>query len=434
MPKVAGIMSVGGARLALITGVMLAFGWLSGSALKAGEEVSCNLDEMSGLQRDYLRLKSELSDLRELKGISGAPESMRSAGGQGSLSIGGEINVDYITSWQERGAHSNPGLKNTGGWQLNSTNLRFNVAFAHNIHAFIKLDLSQNQPYIENQLLEEARLVWDNIAGGPIGVFFGKGEAPYGQDRTLGIIQSYNHTDGSYSPEGPIILNGPNRGQPFNSEYALSPVFHPGEIDRVVMGGVSLSWQDVLRLELAVYQPRDWSDPSIGNGDAVFGDFGFESFSARLWWKTPIEGLVAEISGVREHVQQRGNRRIYGNDAVEEQYAMSVGFDWKLPQVPLEIFAEYQHGWDWNYTSGYDTNTLSVGGLYGVTEKLRVGAMVEWLRIDDRGTVYNYNKFVVHTKYDFDNGIYTMAEYGFEAYNWGSAYTHMLAVRSGVRF
>ncbi len=443
MPKVAGFKSFTGALLdyswlvLLLAGLMPLLAGGIGASVNAGESESGSSGngEFSELQHNYQQLKYELNNLRELQSTdNGAANSLRSAGNNANIKIGGEINVDYIASWQGRGSEHNPAQINAAGWQLHSTNLRFNIAFENNIHAYIKLDFSQKQDYLEQQLLEEARLVWENIGGGPIGVFFGKGEVPYGQDRTLGIIQSYNHTEGSYSSEGPTILSGPNYSQSFNSAYALSPVFHPGEIDRVLMAGISLSWQDMIRFELAVFQPTDWTAPSIGDGTPVIDDFGLESISARLWWNTPIEGLVAEISGVRKHIKQRGNRAVYGNDAVENEYAMSIGADWKLCSLPLELFAEYQHGWDWNFTSGYDTNTLSVGGIYDYSTQLRFGAMLEWLRIDDRGTAYNYNKFVFHTKYTFDNGVYTMAEYGFETYNWGSANTHMLAIRSGVRF
>lgn len=391
---------------------------------------------MQSLREEYAHLQTESEEMRQQSSTYKltAPEALKSANGQATIRIGGEINSDYIVNWRDRKGRQGVETLTDTSWAIHNSNLRFTIDLSPELQAQIKLDLSEKQPYMQNQLLEEAKIIWKNIDGGPFSVIFGKGEAPYGQDRTLGIIQSYHHTEGSYSPEGPTILNGPQEGAAFDSQYALSPVYHPGEIDRVVMAGLNIDLGDSVRVEFAVFQPNDWSNPEIGNGNPVNGDLGVESFSGRVWWKTPVEGLVAEVSGVRQHIRQRGDNGRYGSDAVEDEYAASVGLDWNLTCIPLEVFAEYEHGWDWNYTSGYNTDTLSLGALYNLTDRLRVGALAEWLQIDDRGYKNNYNKFVFHADYTFKSGLYLITEYGMEYYNWSSASTQTLAVRTGIRF
>lgn len=390
-------------------------------------------EQMIRLREDYARLQAETAAMREQQRASagGEPQALKSAGGNATVRIGGEMNTDYIVNWRTRTRQT---LTDTS-WNIHSSNLRFTIDLSPELQARIKLDLSEKQPYMQDQILEEAQIVWKNISGGPFSVIFGKGEVPYGQDRTLGIIQSYHHTEGSYSPEGPTILNGPQEGAAFNdAQLAAGPVYHPGEIDRVVMAGVSFDWEDIIKAEFAVFQPNDWSNPALGNGTPVDGDLGVESFAGRVWWRTPVEGLVAQVSGVRQHIRARGDNGRYGSDAVEDEYAASAGLDWNLTGIPLELFAEYERGWNWNYTSGYNTDTASIGGLYGLTDRLRVGAMTEWLRIDDRGTDHNYNKYVLHADYTFRSGLYMMAEYGLEFYNWSDALTNTFAMRTGIRF
>ncbi len=389
--------------------------------------------QMLKLREDYARLQSESAQIREQQRAQagGAPDALKSAGGNATVRIGGEMNTDYIVNWRSRSGQT---LTDTS-WNIHNSNLRFTIDLSPELQGRIKLDLSEKQPYLRDQILEEAQIVWKNISGGPFSVLFGKGEVPYGQDRTLGIIQSYHHTEGSYSPEGPTILNGPQEGAAFNDQQlAEGPVYHPGEVDRVVMAGVNFDWEDTIKAEFAVFQPNDWRDPALGDGAVVDGDVGIESFAGRIWWKTPVEGMVAEVSGIRQHIRQRGDNSRYGSDAVEDEYAASAGLDWNLPGLPLELFGEYEHGWDWNYTSGYNTDTLSFGGLYGLTDRLRAGGMAEWLLIDDRGNDHNYNKFVLHTDYTFRSGLYLMAEYGLEFYNWSDTATNTFAMRTGIRF
>ncbi len=358
------------------------------------------------------------------------PESLRSAKGNASLMIGGELFVDYIGSVFH--GDNSVGTGYDGGWYLHNTNLRFDFAINNDLRVAIKLDLSDSPYRKQSLVMEEALMMWNSICGGPIGLFFGAGEVPYGQDRTLGIIQSYNHTEGNGSSEGPTILSSPYLST--LRPGSANVIYHPGEIDRVVLAGLSYTWQDAIKAEFSFFQP-DGMDDEIGIYDRVApsGDSGFGSFAARIWWNTPLDGLVAEISGVRKHDSQRGDTGLFGPDAIEDEYAVSIGLDWNITN-DLEAFAEYQHGFNWGFIEGYHTDTVSVGSLYSITNKLTLGGMVEWLHISDRSKITDFNKFVLHTQYKFSNGVYVIAEYGAELYNWDGALTNVLAVRSGISF
>ncbi len=390
--------------------------------------VAGDVQDISG---ELYALKDEFRSVQSEIKLSVAPnsvENLRSARGNATVRIGGELFLDYIGTLYSGAGEDDLGY--TGNWQLHNTNLRFDFDFDSDLRVQVKLDLSDSPYRTQSRVMEEALMIWDSVCGGPIGLFFGVGEVPYGQDRTLGIIQSYNHTEGDYSSEGPIVLSAPY----LDSVSRDNIIYHPGEIDRAVMAGFNYTWQDTLKVEFAFFQPDSCADQiGIYERLADDGDSGMGNFAGRIWWNTPIEGLVAELSGVRKHDVRRGDNGLYGADAVEDEYAVSIGFDWNV-NSELEFFAEYQHGFDWGFIEGYNTDTVSTGLLYALTDKFTLGGMVEWLHISDRGEETDLNKFVIHAGYTFANGVYFIAEYGAELYNWDSALSNVFAVRSGIRF
>ena len=381
---------------------------------------------MVKMQQELSRLQAEVQSVTAAR----APAELLSVKKNATLRIGGEINVDYTANIRDRGSRHRPGGVVSGaGWALHRTNLRFTMDLGNGVSGHIKLDLSERPPYQSQEILEEAKIIWKNICGSPFGVVFGKGEIPYGQDRTLGIIQSYHHNDGPYSDEGRTILNGPEPGMLFTSNDGAAPIWHPGETDRVNHAGVTFDWEDILRVEAAAFQPED-----SPHNRHLWSNSGFESLALRLWWQTPVEGLVVELSGMRQFLRNRGNENRYGEHARQDSYAFSAGADYFIPETPWEIFAEYQMGINWHYQTGYDTHTVSVGGLYQLTEKIELGLLAEWLRIDAPAGTWDYNKFVAHAKYTFPSRLYVIGEYGFETLNWGGATAHVFAIRSGIDF
>ncbi len=381
------------------------------------------------------RRLTEMKRRRHAADFMSAPQELRTKQGTGTLRIGGEFATDYLYRYHDDGGGRR---RYDAGWQGNNTNLRFQVNATRQTYAYIKLNLLQktSDPHTDD-LVEEARIVWDQIAGGPWGMVFGKGEVPYGQDRTLGIIQSYHHNDGTESAEGPTILTRPHdRIDPLDIAAAgerVGRTAHPGEVDNVWMGGVNFTWRDQLKLEFALFSNTD------GGGEGVMlegksDDFGVESFAARAWWNTPVDGLVTEVSFIREHSRVRGDRDRFGQAAVEAQYALSCGFTWDLPGTPWEFFGEYQHGWDWNYTRGYHTNTLQLGAIYEITPRFHFGLMGEWLGIEDRGEHDDYQRIVGSAKYRFENGPYVILEYGYEMLDAGEADAHAFGLRTGWSF
>lgn len=347
-----------------------------------------------------------------------------------AVSIGGEFATDYThqkskTSSILPTSTTPPVDSRVSDLTLRRTNLRLKADVHPNISAFIKLDLSSGNDEYDDEIIEEAMLVMSAVGGTGLGFFAGKGRAPYGQDVAMGMLQSYHHATNRYtSSEGPIFINEPPFKDPDPAAPPAppeaNPVMRPGQIDRVLTVGASYEWEDRWKVELAAFQPgadayRDRFKSTGGSGNSA--DIGA---AARVWWR-PFDDLVLQFSAVAARssdmarVRLRNDLRL-GARGTGTAYAVSAGFDWK--RGPWQVFGEYQHGWDWNFTRGYDTDTWQVGVARGFGDNWRVAAVAEGLHIDDGGAAeavrHDYCKLSLNVRYAFASGFFILAEYGHE--------------------
>jgi len=140
------------------------------------------------------------------RSASGDAESLTALRKKGAIRVGGDVNVDLLFKHRDDFSFDDDEVDSTE-FHTNSANLRFKIDASPDTYLYIKLDLDDfwaNDGGTINQddLLEEVRYVWNHVRGSNWGLVFGKGEVPYGQDKTLGIIQSYNHNDQTYSSKG----------------------------------------------------------------------------------------------------------------------------------------------------------------------------------------------------------------------------------------
>lgn len=420
-------------------------------------------------------LKSELADMQAkmaaLESRLYAPTanvgdspSLKSMKGTGAITIGGNVNVDVLAKFRDDVTSDRDQINSTE-FHTNSADLRFKVAASADRYLFIKLDLDDrwyddrlDNIYDQDDLLEEVRFVWKHIRGSDWGIVFGKGEVPYGQDKTLGIIQSYHHNhssgtavnDNAATSEGPIfLLGGTEENQEItanNTFSAVGPIAHPGEVDNVFMGSVNYTWKKIIKLEFTVFQNADTSGQErLTRGmheDRPDDNLLFQSVAGRVWF-LPTETLTLELSFIKMHIDSFGDRELSGDTAVPDQYAVSFGFDYKSKSAPIEIFGEWQTGWNWGYSDNYTVDIAQLGFIWGINESIDLGMMGEWLGIkaEEQGGDWDYTKFVVSGKYKFQNGMYTILEYGYEYMNAELAaggdddrQGHLLAFRMGWNF
>ncbi len=408
-------------------------------------------DEVSSLKSEMADMKVKMAAMESaLQAVGGHPgggevESLQSLKKKGAVQIGGDVCVDLIFKHRDDITSDHDRVDSTE-FHTNSANLRFKISGGQNQYLLIKLDLDDSWDddrfdgvADQDDLLEECKFVWEHIRGTNWGMVFGKGEVPYGQDKTLGIIQSYHHNDQAYSSEGPVLLIAGTEesadvedSNPGNPHQTVLFPYHPGEVDNVFMVGVNYTWKNMLKFEFAVFQNND-TDPftSTGNGqgritrgmheDRPDDNMLFQSMAGRIWF-LPTEGLTIELSAIRKHFDTLGDRQQFGSKSRSESYAVSVGFDYKARTVPIELFGEYQHGWDWAYFDDYYVQIAQIGFLWNITDAIKGGMMYEWMGHDYEfpGIMIkgeDRQKFVVSAQYYCTNDLYFILEYGYEYFN-----------------
>lgn len=339
------------------------------------------------------------------------------------VTIGGEIRVDYSFTSMRTSVIQPKIDSRIGDLSLRQANIRL-VADVHpNISAIFKLNLSadSDRSRDRDEVLEEALVVMRSVGGTGLGFFAGKGRAPYGQDVTLGMLQSYAHAANRLdSAEGRVfIVDPPDDVTPANPGQLPVAPMRPGQFDRTFMAGASYEWSPRWKVEAALFQPNDFEySERLRNrrSEREGSDIGA---AARLWWR-PIEDLTLEASAMVTHsgaMARVENRLDVGPDAAGRKfaYAVSAGFDWR--RGPWRVFGEYQHGWDWNFTKDYRTDSWQIGLARDFATGWRAGGMAEGLRIGDkegRHTVDNYYKLALNVRYMFSSGLFVVAEYGHE--------------------
>ncbi len=427
--------------------------------LAAVPALPLHADDTATLREDAAALYDRMAALEAARAVSSPAEvpggavnatELRSLRRTASVRIGGELNVDVIVKHREDLPDEDDTVDSTE-FRTNNTNLRLRADITDDTYLHFKFDLDGEggDSPDRNDLVEEAQFVWRNLGGTAWGARLGKGEVPYGMDRTLGIIQSYHHNDAVYTDEGPVILNAGTEGadsanSPANPHANVGRTAHPGEVDRVFLAQVDYTFRNQMRFELALFQNNDGTQNGGAPTAGMYEDRSddtllFQSMAGRVWFQ-PLERLLLQVSGIRMHNESRGDTTLFGPEAEDDQYAVSLGFEWapEASHGPLNLFGEYQHGWDWDYTDNYETDTLSLGALWRVNDRLGLGAMGEWLGIGEGDADEDYFKLVLHTRYALESGVVFMFEYGREWFEGDTSQedrtADVAAFRTGFRF
>ncbi len=349
-------------------------------------------------------------------------DSLLSVNRNASLTLGGEVRTDYSFRRFTTDYKRDPDEKGKiGDLSLRNVNLRLLGRFTPSVGFSFKLDFTDSRPeHLSDDIFEEALLVMNAVGGTGFGITAGLGRAPYGQDISLGMLQSYHHAaNQADSSEGLIhIIDPPRVENRFRPDIRLDPM-RPGQMIRTALIGVSYQTDGSWKAELAAFQPeREEYDARLrpGKGGSSGVDIGV---AGRLWW-APVEDLTLELSALLSHSTDMGHTSWRGDlapgaKATQNAYAVSAGFDWRPGD--WRVFGEYQHAWDWNFSRGYDTDTAQLGAAWYFRESWRLGGMIEGMRIrnpaahDQRD---EYAKFAVNLRHDFTPGVFILFEYGHE--------------------
>lgn len=361
---------------------------------------------------------------------TGMGESVVSLRKNAVVRIGGEVTTDYSyrsSRSTSTAASSVPSEARIGDLGVRNANLRIQADVHPHVSAFFKIDLSADgeRHRDRDEILEEALLVMSAVGGTGLGFFAGKGRVPYGQDVTLGMLQSYHHMANQFdSGEGMIFISDPpeelRNANP--DDYPPTGPMRPGQVDRVFLAGASYEWQDRWKIEVAAFQPGEFEFRERLADSRTNKKPGRTGAAARIWWR-PFEDLTVQLSvmALRSNAMARVQNRSdipqnAGVRGAKTAYAFSAGFDWT--RGPWRIFGEYQRGVDWNFTKGYDTDTWQLGAGRDFGEGWRAGLMVEGLHIDNaaprEAIRQDFYKLALNIRYAFSSGMFIVAEYGHE--------------------
>lgn len=355
-------------------------------------------------------LKAEIADLKAKVASLETAQMAPAAGGDATsitsmrkkaqITIGGKFEVDLIHVWgdmrennQADGSHTQFGP--------DSADLDLKMNASADTFLKVKLDLDDFwDSSLDGQgddLLKEVYFRWNKVRCSNFDIVFGKKSVDYGMNKNVGITDSFQDGDADY----------------LGDEYAGtigSQAFPAGEpSDHLQIEGV-YHHKDLLNVYATLFQNEDSRGmDNRRSEDDVF----FKSMALKVEFM-PVENLMLQASVINLHQE--------GADA-EDATSTSLGIDWTMNNIPLNLWAEWQHGWDTGYDSRVQVDVLSLGATYGVTENIDLSVLGEWARVKDGssrdgdGNVINrfrredYTQLVFTGTYKFDNGIYMTAEY-----------------------
>jgi len=405
-----------------------------GSGLWAADETESVRAEMNALKTRIAAMEGA----QMAPAAGGDCESLTSMKKKGAVQIGGDIELDTVVLHRDDVTSDTDEVDSTG-FYTSTANLNFKVSASKDTYLYLKLDLDDmwtrdGGAVNQDDLLEECYFMWKAIRGSAFDLRFRQGRGPLwpgqgcGDHRQLPPQQRHGQLA---RQDGPLRSGGRRRvgeRQPARGGREHQP---PGEKDNVFMVEGTYTWKNLIKLESAVFQ----NNARRGGGAMTRGMFEdrsddtlfFQSFAERLTW-TPIENLKVLASVINEHCETRGDSDwrdgvdLHGVDAEADQTAASLAFDWTLKCIPLEVFGEYQHGWNWNYDDDYAVNIYQLGTIYGLTKAIDLISEVEYMGIqadDNDADVANREdlwKLSIAGKYKFENGIYMTLEYCHEWY------------------
>lgn len=306
------------------------------------------------------------------------------------ITIGGEVDIPLF--YTNRDAMGNGDVDYDNTYFSGEAALYIDAIATADSKLRIKLDLEDGFNGADNDdLLEEVYFQWNNVACTGLGIAIGKKEVSFGQDKTIGYFTGLAHGRAE-------LFRGPAdkyTGNFFNETAATAgnSLGLPGEVDNQFQVEVSYAFADIAKVSATLFQNsanEGWTR-SVGNAGFVdmagdkSRDMGFRSWALK-GEVTPFEGLNINASFI--NLYDRIGK--YYQGAKSSSQALSIGASYKFNSIDLELFGEYLHGWNWNHVDDRDTDTISLGAIWGVTDRIDLGLMGEWAQIE--GDAWNLGK------------------------------------------
>ncbi len=394
-------------------------------------------------------LKAELADLKakvaamenaHMAPVAGGDaESLTCMKRNGAIKVGGNFMVDLLAvDRDDRGngttaavlaGDEDDDVQSTifiAGLPYGSV-LKFEIAASKNmsLNLTLELDDAWNETTNQDDLLDDVYFLWTSVGGKNIDLLFGKKRfVDYGLDKFVGITPSL-HDGWAYWLSGLEQVGNAN-----NPHDAIGTNSLPTAAYRTFQIEAIYHYKNLANFYFTLFQNNE----TTGGGRTTRGmhedrsddTMLFQSFAIKAEIM-PAENLSLQASFINFHNDSLGDRDINGGYAEEDKYAFSISADYSLKAMPLDIWIEYQHGFDWTYDDRIDTDTIGLGLIWTPRPSLSFSLLGEWAGIGNgtwsaTGTSYlmEYEKYwqtVVSATYSFDNGIYVTLEYAHQWYD-----------------
>ena len=422
-------------------------------------ELSTMKATMESMKQEMEAMRATMASEREAIRASagGAPEAMKSANGKATVKIGGETRIRYALGF-DNGYNQNDLSDRTryakGEWAIRMAKLDFTIDMTPDTQGYIALRLERADAG-QGGLLDEVWYQWSNIGGTGFAAKVGL------QTLDLGMF------NGDNNPWGRVMV-----WDPFVKDSAQGGAFDRGT---GMMNGALYQETDIT--ELGVTATYKWDQFKVAAGiyqrgatrgvvtDATQRNLGFANHYITGYYDPCwLEGLHFQASYFGEFDNGQGSDQygMFRDSWIDNDPAIAM---WEINRrgtgyTPgFDIGAFYKADcWavygemvvvaNQNYYADSTEITFSLGADYNLTEKLRVGAALDYK------SAYMHNKAQLlnaginqwgmraslGANYDFGNGLYIRAQY---SHDWLKTYgvasngtrdNDMIAFQTGFKF
>jgi len=331
---------------------------------------------------------------------------MTSMKGNANVKIGGDVLLMYAWSSMGKNVPTNPtfGSRYYGSeWFAKTLDLDFEIKACDNITFFMALDLTDpwytSDGYTQDELVDHAYLMIENIGGSNFGLKAGKMRAPFGMEKDELALSPYlAATPDSYLDAGRNGIGGYAGSREYDRVFALAPF---------------VNVTDSFKLEGAIFQQANGRantiGGSVGGTSGGYTDDPGVSFAGRATW-APIEDLKLYASAYTMYDRKAKNEK---DDFNTREWATSLGADYTFGN--FNVFAEWQH--TWHYAKSSRSDDIYAGVSYAVSECIKLFAQFEYLRTGTAarfGAPKDWDYFrrgYLAAQYSFGNGAHVEAGY-----------------------
>ncbi len=435
----------------------------AGSSFAADSEIDAMKAAMDNMKQEMDAMRATMSAEREAmrESAGGAPEALRTKGGNATVRIGGAVVVRYYANFSSNNIdNSTNGVNNVSaagpnrggeyatkiGWTMDTAKIDFDVQINEDLSAYID---------IRPDKFDKAYFQWNNIGGTGLG----------GQIGYIGIPGGMYSA--SWSPQNTVLINNPFTKTLMGDVPNAAGVSPEDDISRM---GVKLyyTFDDQVKITGTIYNP-DGGDADLSameGGSAVSTNGNVRNYGVNH--TLMVEYSPAFMEGLHFSFTYTGQvdaaQRANFDDTIYYTATAERGTGY-VPQFNLGVayvgdkYSVWVSG-DYTYAPGFWSNSgafaLDMGANYNVTERFSVAVGGDYAFANSGNTAFKEGivgyvpgvgtgtgsdnahvtayaaRVRLGAKYTLCNGVWVRAEYGHTWY--GSNIAHRSDVKGADSF